>query len=100
MYRNTLATVKHRIQEAENPKPADVLRTEIVSVNNGILLDCLTSEVALEKPRIRCTEPDIPMDNNRPDDELHFRMPGGSEDYDDVGDEIDKSDVIPTTSWR
>jgi len=27
-------------------------------------------------------------------------MPGGSDDYDDEGDEIDESDAIPTTSRR
>jgi hypothetical protein len=32
------------------------------------------------------------------DDELHVEIAGGCEDYDDDGDELDKSDVIPTPS--
>jgi len=36
------------------------------------------------------------IDNNCPDGKLHFGMAGGSNDYDDVGDEIDKRDDIPT----
>jgi hypothetical protein len=31
------------------------------------------------------------------DDELHFEMPGGCGDFEDVGNE---SDAIPTASWR
>ena len=34
------------------------------------------------------------------DDKLQFGMPGGCEDYDDNVNEIDKSDAIPTASWR
>jgi hypothetical protein len=34
------------------------------------------------------------------DDELHFGMPGGCDDYNEEGDEIDMSDAIPTTSRR
>jgi len=33
-------------------------------------------------------------------DELHFGMPRGCEDYHDEGDEIDESDAIPTARWR
>ena len=49
---------------------------------------------------IGSTDPNIPIDNNCTDDELHFGMPGGCEDYDDEGDEIDESDAIPTGSQR
>jgi hypothetical protein len=58
----------------------------------------LTSEVALEEPDIRTTGPNIPIDNNCVDDDLHFGMPGACEDYDDEGDEINEGDAIPTTS--
>jgi len=34
------------------------------------------------------------------DDELHFRMPVGSDEHDEEGDTIDESDAIPITSWR
>jgi hypothetical protein len=34
------------------------------------------------------------------DDELHFGMLGGSKDRDDVGDEIEKSDALPTGRRR
>ena len=67
---------------------------------NAILLDYLTSEVALEEPEIGRTDPNIPIDNNCTDDELHFGMPGGSGDFEDEGDESDNRDAIPTTSVR
>jgi hypothetical protein len=100
VYKNTLATVKRQIQQAENPTPAAVISTEAARVDNAILLDYLTSEVALEEPEIGSTDPNIPIDNNCTDDELHFGMPGGCEDYDNEGDEIDESDAIPTASRR
>jgi len=34
------------------------------------------------------------------EDELHFRMPEDSQDYEDEGDEIDKCNTIPTASWQ
>jgi len=88
VYKNTLATVKRQIQQAENPTPAAVINTEAARVSNAILLDYLTSEVALKEPEIGSTDPNIPIDNNCTDDELHFGMRGGCEDYDDEGDEI------------
>jgi len=100
VYNNTLATVKRQIQQAENPTPAMVISTEPASVDNAILLDYLTSEVALEEPQIGSTDPNIPIDNNCTDDELHFGMPGGSGDYEDDGEESDEHDAIRTASWR
>jgi hypothetical protein len=97
VYINTLATVKRQIQQAENPTPAVVISVEAARVDNTILLDYLTSEVAIEEPEIGCTDPNIPIHNNCTDDELHFGMPGGSGDFDDEGD---KYDAIPTTSRR
>jgi hypothetical protein len=94
---NTLATVKHQIQHAENPTPAVVISVQAARVDNAILQDYLPSEGALEEPEIRSTDPNIPIANNCTDDELHFRMPGGSGDFEDDGDE---SDAIPTASWR
>jgi len=100
VYKNTLATVKRQIQQTENPIPAVIISVEAVRVDNAILLDYLTSEVALEKPEIGSTDPNIPIDNNCTDDELHFGMPGGSRDYDDEGDECDERDAILTASRR
>jgi hypothetical protein len=100
VYSNTLATVKHQIQPVENPTPAVVISMEAASVNNAVLLDYLTSEVALQEPEIRRTDPNIPIHYNCMDDELHFRMPGGSRDYEDEGDESDKHDAIRTASRR
>jgi hypothetical protein len=100
VYKNTLATVKCQIQQAENPTPAAVISTQATHVDNAILVDYLTSEVALEEPEIGSTDPNIPIDNNCMDDELHFGMPQGCEDYDDEGDEIDESDAIPTARRR
>jgi hypothetical protein len=97
VYNNTLATVKRQIQQAENPTPAVVISVEPACVVNAIVLDYLTSEVAIEEPEMGSTDPNIPMDNNCTDDELHFGMPGGSGVFEDEGDE---SDVIPTASWR
>jgi len=97
---NTLATVKRQIQQAENPTPAVVISTEAASVDNAILLDYGTSEVALEEPEIGSTDPNIPIDNNCMDDELHFGMPGGSGDYEDDGDKSDGHDAICTASRR
>jgi hypothetical protein len=75
VYKNTPATVKHQIQQAENPTPATVISTDAVSVDNAILLDYLTSEVALEEPEIRSTDREIRTDNTCTDDKLHFGMP-------------------------
>jgi len=97
VYNNTLATVKSQIQQAENPTPAVVISVEAARVDNAILLDYLTSEVALEEPEIGSTDSNIPIDNNCTDDEWHFGMPGGSGDFEDEGDE---SDPIPTASRR
>jgi murein L,D-transpeptidase YafK len=52
MYNRTLATVKRQIQQVENPMPAVVISMEAMRVDNAILLDYLTSEVALEEPEI------------------------------------------------
>jgi hypothetical protein len=100
VYNNTVATVQCQIQQAENPTPTLVVSTEAASVDNAILLDYLTSEVALEEPEIGSTNPNIPIDNHCTDDELHIRMPGGSGNYEDEGDESNKRDAIPTASWR
>jgi hypothetical protein len=48
--------------------PAMVISVEAARVGNAILLYFLTSEVALEEPEIRSTDPNIPIDNNCTDD--------------------------------
>ena len=98
VYKDTLATVKRQIQQVENPMPAAVIHTEAARVDNAILLGYKTCEVALEEAEIGSTDPNIQIDNDCPDYKLHFGMPGGCEDYDDEGDEIDVSDAIPTTN--
>jgi len=100
VYNNILATVKRQIQQAENPMPAVVISSEAATVDNAILLDYLSFEVALEEPEIGSTDPNIPIDNNCKDDELHFGMPGGSGDYEDEGDKSDEHDAIRTASRR
>jgi len=50
VYNNTHATVKRQIQQAENPMPAMVISVEAACVDNAILLDRLTPELALEEP--------------------------------------------------
>jgi len=100
VYKNTLATVMRRIQQVENPTTAVVISVEAAHVDNAILLDCLTSKVALEEPEIGSTDQNIPIDTNCMDDKLHFGMPGGSGDYQDEGDESDERNAIPTASRR
>jgi hypothetical protein len=96
VYNNTLATFKRQIQQAENPTPAVVITVEAAHGDNAIRLDYLTSDVALEEPEIGGTDPNIPIENNCTDDELHFGMPRGSEDFEE---ECDERDAIPT-AWR
>jgi hypothetical protein len=100
VYNNTLATVKHLLQQAENPTPAVVNSVEAARVDNALLLDYLASDVALEEPVIGSTDPNIPIDNNCTDDELHFGIPGGTGDYENEGDESDERDAMPTASLR
>jgi len=52
--------------------------------------------VVLEEPDIGSIDPNILIDNNWEDDELHFGMPWDSSNYEDEGDESDKQDAIPT----
>jgi hypothetical protein len=98
VYYKTLATVKHQIQLAENPMPAVVSSMEAARVDNAILVDNLTSNVALEEPEIGSTDPNISIDNNCMDDKLLFGMPGGSGGYEDESDESDMRDGISTAS--
>jgi hypothetical protein len=97
VYNNTIATVKHRIQQEGNPTPTLVISVEAVRVDNAILLDYLTSEVAHEEPEIGSTDPNIAIDNNCTDDKLHFGVPGGTGDF---GDDSDESDTILTASQQ
>ena len=100
VYKHTLATVKHQIQQVENLTPAEVISMEAVHGDNAIHHDYLTSEVALGEPEIGSTDPNIPIDNDCTDDKPHFGMPGGCEAYDDEGYEINESDAIHTSSRR
>jgi len=79
--------------------PAVVISVAAVRVDNAILLDYLTSEVALEEPEIGNTYPKIALETVCTDDKVHFGIPGGSGDYEDDGDESDQRDSIPTASW-
>jgi len=100
VHNNTLPTVMRQIQQAENPTPDVVISVEAARVDNAIRLDYLTSEVALEEPEIKCTNPNIPMDNNCTDDQFHLGMPGGSRDSEDDGDDSGVRDAIPTASQK
>ena len=72
VYKNTLATGKNHIQQAENPMPALVISVDSASVDNAILLGYLTSEVVHEESEIRSTGPTILIDTGCPDDGLHL----------------------------
>jgi hypothetical protein len=47
VYIHTIATVNRQIQQAENPMPTVVISVAAAHVDNAILLDYLTSDVAL-----------------------------------------------------
>jgi len=96
VYNNTLATVKHQIQQAENPTPAVVISMEAARVDNAILLDYLTSEVALLDPVIPSTDPNNPINNNCMNDELHLGIQGRSGDSEDARDKRNVRNTIPT----
>jgi hypothetical protein len=98
VYKTTVATVKLQIQQLENPRPAMVISVEAACLDNSILLVYLTSKLALRKPEIGGTDPNITLYNNYTDDELHFGMPRGSGNYEDEGDETEQFDAIPTGS--
>jgi hypothetical protein len=98
VYKNTLVIIKHQIPPVENPIPAVLITVKAAGVDNAILLDYLSSEVALEEPEIGRTDPNILIDNSCMDDKMHFGMPGGSGVYEDECDENDQHDPIPTAS--
>jgi len=100
VYKSTPATVQRQIKQAENPTPAMVISVEATCIDNAILLDYMTSDVALEKPGIRSTDPNILIENNCTDYQLHFGMPGSSGDYQDEGDDSDERNAIPICCWR
>jgi len=100
VYKNTLATVKRQIQHAENTMPAMVSSVEAARFDDAILLHYMTSEVALEEPEIRGTDPNNPIDHKCMVDKLHFWIPLGSRDYVDEGDKSDERDAIPTAHWQ
>jgi len=100
VYKHTLATVKSRMEQVENPTPAVVISMEVVHVDNAVLPDYLTLEVALEEPQIGSPDTNILIENNCKDDKLHSGKAGGSGDYQDEGDESDEHNPIPTASQR
>jgi hypothetical protein len=64
VYKIILATVKRQIHQAENPMPSAVISMEAAVADSAILLDYLTSEVALAEPEFGSTYPDSQIDNN------------------------------------
>jgi hypothetical protein len=56
VYNNILATVKHQIQQAENPTPALLISMEGARVDNDILLEYVAPEVRCEEPEIGRTD--------------------------------------------
>ena len=63
VYKNTLVIVKCQIQQTENPTSAMVISMEAAHVDNAILVEYLTSEVALEEPEFGSTDTNIQIDN-------------------------------------
>jgi len=56
VYKNTFATVKYQIRQAENPMPAVVISVKAARVDDAIRHPNLTSEVALVEPEIASTD--------------------------------------------
>jgi dihydroorotate dehydrogenase len=75
MYNNALVTVKHQIQQAENPMPAMVIRVESPRVVNAIQFNNMACDVVLEGHAIGRTDHNMQIDINCTDDKLHFAMP-------------------------
>jgi len=98
--KHTPATVKRQIQHGENPMPDMVISMQTACVDNTIILNYLSSEVALEKYNIGSTEHTILGENNWADNKRQFWMAGGSRDYEDEGDERNKCDAILTPSQQ
>jgi hypothetical protein len=73
---------------------------EAAHVDNALLADYFTLDVALEEPEIGSTDPNIPINNNWTDDKLGIGMLVGSGDFDNDGDESNERDAIPTVGWR
>jgi hypothetical protein len=80
VYNDTVSAVQHQIELTENKIPAEVIRTKAVHIDNAILPDYLTSNVALEEAKIESSDPYILLYNHYPDDMLHFGLPWGSKD--------------------
>jgi hypothetical protein len=100
VYQNTPATFQRQIRQGENPTAAVIFCMDAGCVGNAILLNNLTSEVALDDPVIRTTNSYTPLDNNHHDGNMHFGMPGGSRDQEDEGDTGDEDDDISTISQQ
>jgi hypothetical protein len=81
---NTVAALKHQIQQAENTTPAVVTSIEGVWVDNIIVLHILTFELEYERPQNGSTNGNILISNNCMDNKLQSGMPGGSWDYEQV----------------
>jgi hypothetical protein len=99
VYNITVATVKHQKKQAEKPAPPMANSIEPTSIHMTILLDYLTTEMALAEPENRSTEPEIPIHKICTNYELHFGLPGGSSDYEDSVDDSDIAEAIPTSCW-
>jgi hypothetical protein len=100
VYKITRASVKHQIQQAENPKTAVVISVEAELVDHAIILDYLPSEVGLVEHEIGSANPDIAIDSHCTDDKLHFGMPECSRDDEADGGASDKCDAISTACQR
>lgn len=98
MYKNTPATVKHRIEYADNPTPAVVISVEAAHVDNPVLLDYLTTAVMLEETEIGNKDRNIPNGTNCLDDEPNPGMAVGCAGYKAQGDESFEHHAILTGS--
>jgi len=98
MNKNTLATVKRQIKQAENSMPSMVISVKAARIDNTSFVNYLNSEVGLEDPEIGGTDKNVPIDDNCTDDELHVGRPRVSGDGNDEGDKRGEREAISTAS--
>jgi hypothetical protein len=96
VYHTAHAILNRLIQQVQNQMPTYVISMEAAALGNDIFLDNLTTEVVVEVPGFRSTDPDIPIANNCKIVELHWWIPGVSQDHKEDGDSCELGNAIPT----
>jgi hypothetical protein len=80
--------------------PAVFIYVKGAFMDNAILLEYLTSNVAVTKPEIGCTHITVMVNSQFRDDKLYIWMAGDSGDFENDGDTIKELNAFPTPSLR